>query len=1242
MTTDYASIESALDAVAAPLLVCREEHIVFANRAAQHLTGHSQSQLQTMSLATLLPSYTSNGAAETRIESRLLTADGRRLQVEIQAAAIDYASHPALLLTLHDVTALRQTEARYRMIAETMIDVVVVTNGKGRVVSISPAVKDMLGYSMDELLDTNSVELVHPDDLNRVATATAQLMAEKKPVRLEMRLRHKNGDYVWVESLAGLVQERTGEAIRNISLVRDIHQRKQAEEQLRRSAEQLRLITDHMSDVVSHITPEGIIAYTSPSCYANFGYRPEELVGKMGFECVHPDDLAETAAKFQSAIQTHKTEITEIRYRHKDGHYVWIENSAGVVYDADGQIASLIAISRDITRRKQTEEQLGHSQHLLQQITQMVPLEVYIYDLNQRKDVYHNQTYNLGYKLDEVESSEDFYADLVHPDDRPQHAEKGRRLMQAKDGEIIESEERMLHASGEYRCYYFRDIVFARNPDGTPRQFLGSMLDITARKQAEAQLRKSEEQYRLLANNSTDMIIQLSGEGIIQYVTPSSSVTLGYTPEELIGQTPFHLIHPEDHDFVLDKFQGVMSGLDPYFIEFRALHKQGHSIWLELNTRVIYKAPGVIDHMILAMRDVTARKEAEERLRKSEEQYRLLADSSTDMIGLHELDGTCVYASPSITSQTGWSVQEIVGSSPQNLIHPLDAERVFQQLAEAFQNGQDATVEYRFRCKDEGYIWVESLNHLTFNAGGIPHRIVVTTRNITARKQAEMALKENEERLRLIADNMSDVIVQISPNGLVRYVSPSSRDVLGYEPHELINEPTLIRIHPEDQPLVAMKFQSAYVNRKAETMEARYHHKSGEYLWMELSGMVVLADDGRVRGLVASVRNIEARKQASEALRLSEERLRLITDNIHDLVSMTDGNLLYRYTSPSFRDILGYEQGELIGQSIFAMVHPDDHATVMQKAMVAIERRGSDTVDCRFMHKDGYYIWIEVNGSVIVGEDNTFTGAVFTARDISERRWMQRAQVEQERLQIALQKQQELNLLKNRMMSRLSHELRTPLAIISTSSDLLEHYAARMTEEQRQERLQQIRHQIKHFVGLLDNMSLVVKGSNYYGDFAPTPYDLATLCRVVVDEVKDTLHATHTVELNLVGDLHSVNSDEKLMRLILTHLISNAYKFSPGQSTITLHILVNDEAILLTLSDEGIGIPADDRGHVFDPFFRASNVEEAPGLGIGLSIVKDAVISVRGKIDVKSEVGQGTRVTVEIPLSVEALRAELS
>ncbi|MBA3872458.1 MAG: sensor histidine kinase, partial [Anaerolineae bacterium] len=135
-----------------------------------------------------------------------------------------------------------------------------------------------------------------------------------------------------------------------------------------------------------------------------------------------------------------------------------------------------------------------------------------------------------------------------------------------------------------------------------------------------------------------------------------------------------------------------------------------------------------------------------------------------------------------------------------------------------------------------------------------------------------------------------------------------------------------------------------------------------------------------------------------------------------------------------------------------------------------------------------------------------------------------------------------------------------------------------------------------------------------------------------INDLKDLLHAQHEVKLELHGEVADVNSDEQLMRLILTHVLANALKYSPPNEPILVTGELSSDSITITVQDQGMGITTEDRERIFEPFFRGINIGEVPGLGIGLSIVKDAIDSMEGSIEVDSQVGVGTTVTVKIPL----------
>lgn len=521
--------------------------------------------------------------------------------------------------------------------------------------------------------------------------------------------------------------------------------------------------------------------------------------------------------------------------------------------------------------------------------------------------------------------------------------------------------------------------------------------------------------------------------------------------------------------------------------------------------------------------------------------------------------------------------------------------------------------------------------------GSVP--VVVSARLLAAADQSSYIFTllpqqhkpDLEANYRLLAENISDIIVMSDQDGSIRFVSPSVERILGYRPDQFIHLADWIQlVHDQDVDKLMYNFQSALAERQYVYSEFRIRHRQGHYVWCEASGQIAAQPDGSAAA-ISVVREIGRRRTATEALESSEARLRVITENMRDLLAQTDTMLCFVYINPAFAQVLGYESKDLLGRSVFELVHPDDLDHVQQRAIRAIERRESATIDFRYRHAEGYYIWLETIGNLIIDTAGNFQGAVFVARDITDRRRMQRAILEGEKLGAALQKEQELSALKSKMMMRISHEFRTPLSVILSSAELLQLYGERMNAEQRGERFDQIQLQIHHLTSILDDMALIVRGMLEPLQLRPIPLDLQELLSSVTRDMRISNTRQIEVALQSTGELRLVHADPKLLRLIVANLLSNAIKYSPDGGEVRLVVDVTPKTIMIQVHDTGIGIPYEEQKMIFEPFFRGSNIEERAGLGIGLRIVKDAVETHRGTLHVQSVPGKGTTFTVRLP-----------
>ena len=221
--------------------------------------------------------------------------------------------------------------------------------------------------------------------------------------------------------------------------------------------------------------------------------------------------------------------------------------------------------------------------------------------------------------------------------------------------------------------------------------------------------------------------------------------------------------------------------------------------------------------------------------------------------------------------------------------------------------------------------------------------------------------------------------------------------------------------------------------------------------------------------------------------------------------------------------------------------------------------------------------------------------------------------------------------LNSRYIAMTSHEFRTPMTTIHSSSELLEHYSHKWSEEKKISHLKRIQSSIKTMTNLLDEVLTIGKADAGKLEFKPMELDVVTLAKELVEELHLTTDKPR-INLQVFGEIDEATMDPKLLRHILTNLLSNALKYSPAGGTVEFTLTGQGEYLILSVQDSGIGIPESDLIHLFESFQRASNVGSLPGTGLGLAIVKKCVDRHQGTITVNSKVGVGTTFTVTLPM----------
>jgi PAS domain S-box-containing protein len=379
----------------------------------------------------------------------------------------------------------------------------------------------------------------------------------------------------------------------------------------------------------------------------------------------------------------------------------------------------------------------------------------------------------------------------------------------------------------------------------------------------------------------------------------------------------------------------------------------------------------------------------------------------------------------------------------------------------------------------------------------------------------------------------------------------------------------------------------------------------------------LIAELAGARQRVIELEAAEAdRRQLDAALQVSETRYRRLFETAQDGILLLDAATgQITDVNPFLVTMLGYSHAEFVGKHLWEIGPFKD---VAESKLAFEQLQTSEYIryeDLPLETRDGRRAEVEFVSNVYRINGNKVIQC--NVRDITAR-----IQAE-EKMRRALEKEKDLNNLKSNFVSLTSHEFRTPLTIILSSAEMLEYG-----------HLHRIQTAVKNMTTLLNDILIIGKAEAGKLEFMPTALDLVKFCRDLVEELQLTDKAKHVLTFNSQVECVQTRLDEILLRHILGNLLSNALKYSPPGSIVQFDLVCQAGQIIFQIKDQGIGIPPEDLAHLFETFHRASNVRNLAGTGLGMAIVKKSVELHGGTIDIASQIGAGTTVTVRLPINV--------
>ncbi len=574
------------------------------------------------------------------------------------------------------------------------------------------------------------------------------------------------------------------------------------------------------------------------------------------------------------------------------------------------------------------------------------------------------------------------------------YAANNLRVMETR--QPLEAEESAIQADGVHT--YLSVKVPHLDAGGNVRGVVGISTDITQRKRQEEQLRL----YEKVVVNTRDAVLITEAEPYdlpgprILYVNEAFTEMTGYTPEEVIGQTPRILQGAKTDRRQLDKIRRALENWESVRVEMTNYRKDGSEFCVEFDLSPVADENGWFTHWISIQRDVTDGKEAKEKLRVSEERLNLAMEGA--QIGAFDWNIK--------TGAIEWTreIEEAVAMSPDDfdssfegfikIVHPADREILQQCIESALKDG-NYECEFRMLKGDGTIRWVIGKGSVSFDGDGQPARLVGVDIDITKRKLAENELLENQLFTQSIVETAPTVLYTFDlKTGSPTYLTSQAATFLGYSFEEVKDDqPQFLRsfMHPDDVKLVEKHFKkfSETTNGEVFEFEYRMRHKSGEWRWFRSRDRVFKRDDrGEPAEILGIALDITESKYAEEALRESAEIFRVASDAAAALVYNVDLNGRRKAITHGMESVTGYsdKEAELTAEWYHSLIHPEDLPRHLENLARQLEDGTIYKAVHRLRHKNGLWIWVEDTGKIIRDETGRAVQLVGAVVDITKRK----------------------------------------------------------------------------------------------------------------------------------------------------------------------------------------------------------------------------------------------------------------
>lgn len=871
--------------------------------------------------------------------------------------------------------SLRNSKDQYKDLFESAHDAIVILRPEDEVVlNVNERACEIYGFNRAEFIGRSIVSLTV--DLSRGNEQITKTLQKGFYHSFETIQRRKDGSEMFLEINASAIKYNGQDAI--ISINRDVTERKKIEQAYKESEERFKALVNNSSDVILILDENICCKYLSPSFEILTGFKVEEKLGNPLMNDIHPEDRPKLIEIFNRGIRTDinkERPFVEFRYKKKNGEYIYTE-SGGLSLLENPYISGIIVNTRDITERKKTEKELLLYSHAIRNISD----GVIITNLD-NKIIFVNQAFTkiYGYTYEEVINQH--ASILAHYEDELFNSITQETLIKGWQGELLNKKKDGKVFPIELSTSAIRDdkkeIV----------GLIGVFKDISERKDAEEKLKVSEQKYRLLAENSTDMIYiySLVPEPHYQYISPSCETMTGYTAEEGYAD-PFiyhnSLVTPED----VERFNEYLFSPDAErnSIKERWRKKDGEFIWVEQVISRNFDEEGNLLSFQSTVRDVTSNYLAEQALLESETHFRNLYENAT--LGLFQFTfaGKILMANPAFINIIGYDFYEELKNIDLNssdvFVNPNERKEIKRILeAEDIITG----FEVEWHRKDKSVIYVRLNGRAVKNKKNKIIYIECTIEDITERKIAEEKLRESERRFKSLYENATIGIFRTTPEGQILLANQAFVKLIGYSSEKELKAQNLNKAKIYYDLNRRKQFLKEIAEKNVITgFEAKWYKKDGSIIYVLINARAHKDEKGNIVHFDGTLENITERRKSLEVI----TKLSTAIEQSPLSILITDSKGIIEYINPAGVITSGYSMEDLKDKTPRVFKSEQTDKKTYEDLWSTIKSGKIWTGELLNKRKNGELYWEDIVISPIYDSNQILSNFVAIREDVNEKK----------------------------------------------------------------------------------------------------------------------------------------------------------------------------------------------------------------------------------------------------------------